>query len=54
MKKTIALFVFGLLAILTLNVNAQEESSWSTGADITAVMYGVASNLGMVPLSSLH
>ncbi|HZL09635.1 MAG TPA: hypothetical protein VFC65_06535 [Prolixibacteraceae bacterium] len=34
MKKKITLIVFALLAICTLNVNAQEESSWSTGVDI--------------------
>lgn len=34
MKKKITLIVFALLAICTLNVNAQEESSWSTGVDL--------------------
>ncbi|MFA5326825.1 MAG: hypothetical protein WC384_03450 [Prolixibacteraceae bacterium] len=34
MKKKITLVFFTLLAICTLNVKAQEESSWSTGVDL--------------------
>lgn len=34
MKKKITLIVFTVLAICTLNVKAQEESSWSTGVDV--------------------
>ncbi len=34
MKKKITLIVFTLLAICTLNVKAQDESSWSTGVDL--------------------
>ncbi|MFY9153706.1 MAG: hypothetical protein WAO52_16935 [Prolixibacteraceae bacterium] len=34
MKKEITLIVFVLLSIFSLNVNAQEESSWSTGVDL--------------------
>lgn len=36
MKKKITLIVFALLAICSLNVNAQEESSWSTGTDLVS------------------
>jgi len=36
MKKEITLIVFALLAICTLNVSAQEESSWSTGTDLVS------------------
>jgi len=34
MKKKITFFVFTLLAICSLNVKAQETSSWSTGVDL--------------------
>lgn len=36
MKKKITLIVFTLLAICTLNVKAQESSTWSTGADLVS------------------
>ena len=36
MKKEITLIVFALIAIFSLNTNAQEESSWSTNTDLVS------------------
>ncbi len=36
MKKEITLIVFAILAIFSLNVSAQEESSWSTNTDLVS------------------
>ena len=49
MKKKITLIVFAFLAICTLNVNAQEESSWSTGVDLYSTYVWRGAKFGSGP-----
>lgn len=49
MKKEITLIVFALLTICSLNVKAQEESSWSTGVDLYSTYVWRGAKFGSGP-----